>query len=32
VADGDWAASDADRIAVLIGSANAARVYRLGQS
>lgn len=32
VADGDWAAADAERVAELIGSANAARVYRLGQS
>jgi uncharacterized protein len=32
VAEGDWAAADAERVAELIGSANAARVYRLGQS
>ncbi|HEX5189938.1 MAG TPA: amidohydrolase family protein [Streptosporangiaceae bacterium] len=32
VADGAWAAADADRVAELIGSANATRVYRLGQS
>ena len=31
VADGDWAAADAERVAELIGSANATRVYRLGQ-
>ncbi|HVB44000.1 MAG TPA: amidohydrolase family protein [Streptosporangiaceae bacterium] len=30
VADGAWSAADADRVAGLIGSANAARVYRLG--
>jgi uncharacterized protein len=32
VADGAWAAADAERVAELIGSANATRVYRLGQS
>jgi len=32
VADGAWSAADADRVAELIGSANATRVYRLGQS
>jgi uncharacterized protein len=32
VADGAWSAADAERVAELIGSANATRVYRLGQS
>jgi len=32
VADGAWSAADAKRVAELIGSANATRVYRLGQS
>ena len=32
VADGAWTAADAERVAELIGSANATRVYRLGQS
>lgn len=32
VADGAWTAADADRVAEMIGSANASRVYRLGQS
>ncbi len=32
VADGAWSAADARRVAELIGSANATRVYRLGQS
>jgi predicted TIM-barrel fold metal-dependent hydrolase len=32
VSDGAWAAADAVRVAELIGSANATRVYRLGQS
>ena len=32
VADGAWSAADADRVAELIGSANATRIYRLGQS
>jgi uncharacterized protein len=32
VADGAWTAADARRVGELIGSANAARVYRLGQS
>jgi len=32
VADEAWSAADAKRVAELIGSANATRVYRLGQS
>jgi predicted TIM-barrel fold metal-dependent hydrolase len=32
VADGAWSAADAERVAELVGSANATRVYRLGQS
>jgi predicted TIM-barrel fold metal-dependent hydrolase len=32
VSDGAWAAADVERVAELIGSANATRVYRLGQS
>ncbi|HKR71056.1 MAG TPA: amidohydrolase family protein [Streptosporangiaceae bacterium] len=32
VSDGAWAAADAERVGELIGSANATRVYRLGQS
>jgi predicted TIM-barrel fold metal-dependent hydrolase len=32
VADGAWSAADASRVAELIGSVNATRVYRLGQS
>jgi uncharacterized protein len=32
VADGAWSAADAERVAELIGSANATRAYRLGQS
>lgn len=32
VAEGAWTAADADRVAEMIGSANASRVYRLGQS
>ncbi len=32
VADGAWSSADADRVANLIGSENAARVYRLEQS
>ncbi len=32
VADGAWSAADARRVGELIGSANATRVYRLGQS
>ncbi len=32
VSDGAWTAADAKRVAELIGSANATRVYRLGQS
>jgi hypothetical protein len=32
VSEGAWAAADAKRVAELIGSANATRVYRLGQS
>ena len=31
VADGAWSAADAERVAALIGSANARRVYRLGE-
>src|ERR1022692_931573 len=31
VADGLWSAADADRVAQLIGSANASRVYRLAR-
>ena len=31
VADGAWTAADADRVAELVGSANATRVYRLGR-
>jgi len=31
VADGAWSASDAERVAILIGSANARRVYRLDE-
>lgn len=31
VADGAWSAMDAERVAVLIGSANARRVYRLDE-
>jgi predicted TIM-barrel fold metal-dependent hydrolase len=31
VTDGAWTAADAERVAVLIGSANARRVYRLGE-
>jgi uncharacterized protein len=31
VADGAWSAGDADRVADLIGSQNAERVYRLGE-
>lgn len=32
VADGAWSAADVGRVAALIGSANAIRVYRLAQS
>ncbi len=31
VTEGAWSAADAERVAVLIGSANARRVYRLGE-
>lgn len=31
VADGAWSAADGGRVAVLVGSANARRVYRLGE-
>jgi predicted TIM-barrel fold metal-dependent hydrolase len=32
VADGAWAAADAERVAHLVGSANAVRVYQLARA
>jgi hypothetical protein len=31
VADGAWSAGDVDRVAAMVGSRNAERVYRLGE-